>query len=233
MTSIISVPSKHLQAVFNVKVSTYLPPPPGVRDSWPLPLLEGITMSSLSLKASSGSSRSHKAIRPISLGPCFNEPQSSCVSASPQICLHSWNINICAKRKRGRLSFLLCLPFNLWSDLAGWSPWGWSDSRRRHCVREVTLIVLDAVALPPPRPPRLCNSSEAERASLKGAVHLDTRPISQESHWSARQMAWFPRVIIGLVLTPSLMCKRDERSRTNGLWRTVQSTVYTVRCINM
>lgn len=31
MTSIISVPSKHLQAVFNVKVSTYLLPPQNER----------------------------------------------------------------------------------------------------------------------------------------------------------------------------------------------------------
>lgn len=124
-----------------------------------LPLLEGITMSRLSLKTSSGSSRNHEGICLISHGSLLMNHSHHVFQCSLKIFLHTWNINIW-KKEGGCLSFLFSIPFNLWSDLSVGSPSGWSDASRHRRGREVTLTISTVAS------PCLCNSGEAEQASL-------------------------------------------------------------------
>lgn len=79
LTNIISVPSKHLQATFNVKVSTYLLPSQN-EGQLASDAGGGITMSHLSLKGLSGSSR--KGHLPHLSLVSFNEPRLSSVLMS-------------------------------------------------------------------------------------------------------------------------------------------------------
>lgn len=158
---------------------------PRMRDSWLL-LLEGITMSRLSLKAFSASSRKPQGHLP---DPSWLFLWWTPVIVRYGVAWHWLYAHETSMFAKGR-SLLGSVPFNLRSDLAGWSPQGWSDASCHRCGCEVTLTFSF---------PRRCNSSEAAAASLEGAVHPDRRPISQGGHWSHSQMAWFPCVIISSV----------------------------------
>lgn len=205
MTSI--MPSKHLGAVFNVRVPTYLLPPQNERQ-----LAAAAAGDDNEQSVPEGFEWAFKKPRghlPHLSWVCFNEPQTWCVCCmASDASAHMKPINMFYERREGGkfffyYLFFFCVPFKCAQILLDHLLGVGSDASHHHSGRGVTLTVSTVAPSS-----CLCGSGEAERASLWGAVHLDRRPISQGGHWSLCQIAWFPCVIIASVLTPSLMCKR-------------------------